>query len=160
MDLIISSNREPSTLNQNTNNERLFARLWELMKLNRLILISYFGLRTCSQIALQTWLNTRWQLNLHNTKPPTQSPSIKSDGCLPLSQYLFSFQQIFLPLAFVWECLNRDSCKYQLLYVHGGRLLSESIIIEFITPHLYYYCLLLYIYILSFYHYLHISTAF
>lgn len=43
-------------------------------------------IRTCSQVPCNQAANS-------------QPPSIKPDGCLPLSQYLFSFQQICLRLA-------------------------------------------------------------
>lgn len=46
-----------------------------------------------------------------------------SDGCLPSRWYLFSLHASFWrggPL--VWDCLHRDSCKYQLPHVQEANL--------------------------------------
>lgn len=55
---------------------------------------------SCSQVPTQTWLNTTRQLNWHKIKLPSLYFQVLHVMVVyHLSQYLFSFQQIFLPMA-------------------------------------------------------------
>lgn len=84
-------------------------------------------IRTCSQVPCNQAANS-------------QPPSIKPDGCLPLSQYLFSFQQICLRLAICLRLFARGLLQIAITVWAWSlcslcRMTTTQFLESFLSPH-------------------------